>query len=95
LYFVVHPTDAPKGYLQVRGNVNNPVNMSVSDIQAMPSVNLTARLTSTGSPQENGDFNYTGVTLWDLLVKAGVSDNATSVRVVATDAYSAQLQSKS
>ncbi len=94
LYVVVHPTDAPKGYLQIKGNVNHPLNMTISDIQAMPQVELTARLTSSGSPQENGVFNYTGVTVWSLLEKAGISEDATSAYVVASDAYGAVLTIK-
>jgi DMSO/TMAO reductase YedYZ molybdopterin-dependent catalytic subunit len=94
LYVIVHPTDSPKGYLQITGNVNNPLNMTISDIQAMPSVDLTARLTSSGSPQENGVFNYTGVTLWSLLEKAGVSDDASSAYVLASDAYGAVITVK-
>jgi DMSO/TMAO reductase YedYZ molybdopterin-dependent catalytic subunit len=94
LYFVVHPANAPKGYLQIKGNVSNPLNMTISDIQAMPSVDLTAKLTSSGSPQENGVFNYTGVTLWSLLEKAGVSEDATSAYVIASDSYGAVISIK-
>lgn len=94
LYIIVHPADAPKGYLQIKGNVANPLNMTISDLIAMPSVDLTARLTSSGSPQENGVFNYTGVTLWSLLEKAGVSDDATSAYVIASDAYGAVISIK-
>jgi DMSO/TMAO reductase YedYZ molybdopterin-dependent catalytic subunit len=94
LYYTVHPTDAIQGYVIIKGNVAHPLNMSISDIQAMPSTTITARLTSSGSPQENGVFTYTGVTVWNLLQKAGVSDNATSAYVLASDAYGAVLTLK-
>ncbi len=91
LYYIVHPTGATQGALQIKGKVNHPLNMTISDLQALPAVDLTARLTSSGSPQENGLFNYTGVTLWSLLEKAGVQDDATSAYVVASDAYGAVI----
>jgi DMSO/TMAO reductase YedYZ molybdopterin-dependent catalytic subunit len=94
LYFVVHPTDAPKGYLQIKGNVDHPLNMTLNDLLAMPAVDLTAQLTSSGSPQENGLFNYTGIPLWSLLQKAGIADNATSVYVLASDAYGTVISVK-
>jgi DMSO/TMAO reductase YedYZ molybdopterin-dependent catalytic subunit len=48
-------------------------------------------LTSSGSPSSNGVFNYTGVLLSTLLQKAGVSPNATSVYIQASDGYATTL----
>jgi DMSO/TMAO reductase YedYZ molybdopterin-dependent catalytic subunit len=94
LYIIVHPIDSPKGYLQIKGNVNQQLNMTLNEITTIQSVNLTAQLTSSGNPQENGLFNYTGVPLWSLLEHAGISENATSVYVVASDAYGTVLKVK-
>lgn len=94
LYYVVHPNDVSVGYVIIKGNVSHQLNMSISDLQAMPSTTITARLTSSGSPQENGVFTYTGVTISSLLEKAGVAENATSAYVLATDSYGAVLTMK-
>lgn len=94
LYPLVHVSNAPTGYLQITGNVDHTLNMTVSAIEAMPPTTITATLVSSGNPQDDGTFNYTGVTLWSLLQRAGVPSNASSVGVFGSDGYQADLTIK-
>ena len=87
IYFVIRPQGAPEGYLQVRGNVSNPLNMTISELRNLPLTTIQANLKSSGHPEDNGVFNFTGVTLWSLLELSGISENATSVYVQASDSY--------
>lgn len=94
LYPLVHVNNAPSGYLQVTGNVDHTLNMTVSQVEALPSTTITATLVSSGNPQDDGTFSYTGVTLWSLLQRAGIATNASSVAVFASDGYQADLTIK-
>jgi DMSO/TMAO reductase YedYZ molybdopterin-dependent catalytic subunit len=81
LYLAVHPQDAPEGALQVRGNVNTSMNLTLSELQTLPASTIQATLKSSGHPDDQGTFNYTGVSLWSLLEQAGISSNASSIYV--------------
>lgn len=94
LYPLVHVTSAPSGYLQITGNVDRTLNMTVNEIEAMPSTTVRATLVSSDTPSDDGTFNYTGVTLWSLLQHAGVPSNATYVVVYGSDGYQADLTIK-
>lgn len=91
LYYYSHPASVEPGTIQITGNVDNPMNLTFSQLMALKSVTIEATLTSSGSPQENGLFNYTGVALKEILNLVQVSDNATSVFIQASDAYGATL----
>jgi DMSO/TMAO reductase YedYZ molybdopterin-dependent catalytic subunit len=91
LYYYAHPQNVEAGTIQISGNVANPLTLTLCQIQALPATTIQATLTSSGSPQENGDYNYTGVTLKDILNLADPSPNATSIYVQASDAYGATL----
>lgn len=91
LYFYTRPAPIPQGTLQITGQVNNTVNLTLSQLQAFTPLTLQVTLTSSGSPSSNGVFNYTGVLLSTLLQKAGVSANATSVYIQASDGYGTTL----
>ena len=91
LYFYTRPAPVPEGTFQITGQVSNPMNVTLSQLQSYSSVTLQVTLASSGSPAENGVFNYTGVLLSTLLQKAGVSGNATSVYIQASDGYATTL----
>ena len=91
LYFYTRPAPVPKGTFQITGQVSNPMNVTLSQLQTYTPLTLQVTLTSSGSPSANGVFNYTGVLLSTLLQKAGVSANATSVYIQASDGYGATL----
>jgi DMSO/TMAO reductase YedYZ molybdopterin-dependent catalytic subunit len=91
LYFYTRPAPVPLGTIQITGEVSNPMNITLSQLQTWAPVTLKVTLTSSGSPLDNGVFNYTGVLLSTLLKEAGVSANATSVYIQASDGYGATL----
>jgi DMSO/TMAO reductase YedYZ molybdopterin-dependent catalytic subunit len=87
LYFYTRPDTAQVGALQITGKVNAPTTLTLEQLKTYPAVTLQVTLTSSGTPSGNGIFNYTGVTLKDLLSHAGASANATSLYVQAQDGY--------
>lgn len=91
LYYYAHPESVEAGTIQIRGNVAYPMNLTLTQLKTLPHVTLQATLQSSGSPQENGIYNYTGVTLQELLNYAQAAGNATSVYVQASDAYGVTL----
>jgi DMSO/TMAO reductase YedYZ molybdopterin-dependent catalytic subunit len=91
LYFYTRPPPLPQGTFEITGQVSNPMNITLSQLQSYAPLTLQVTLTSSGSPSSNGVFNYTGVLLSTLLQKAGVSANATSVYIQASDGYATTL----
>ena len=91
LYFYSRPALVPLGTLQITGQVNNPMNVTLSQLQTYTALTLQVTLTSSSQLSGNGVFNYTGVLLSTLLQKAGVSSNATSVYIEASDGYGTTL----
>jgi DMSO/TMAO reductase YedYZ molybdopterin-dependent catalytic subunit len=91
LYFYTRPPPLLKGTFQITGQVSNPMDITLSQLQTYAPLTLQVTLTSSGSPSANGIFNYTGVLLSTLLQKAGVSANATSVYIQASDGYGTTL----
>ncbi len=87
LYIYTRPPQMQDGSLQINGQVNNPVNITFSQLQTYSSTTIRATLSSSGHASSNGVFNYTGITLSTLLEQAGVLSNATSVFVQASDGY--------
>jgi len=87
LYYYTRPASTPVGTIQIKGNVNNPMNITLSQLKTYTAETIQATLTSSGSPSENGVYNYTGVLLSTLLQQAHVSPNATSVYIQASDGY--------
>lgn len=87
LYFFTHPAPVQAGTLQVTGQVNSPLNITFSQLQTYAPTTMQVTLTSSGTPSENGVFNYTGVLLSTLLQQAQVSANASSVFIQASDGY--------
>jgi DMSO/TMAO reductase YedYZ molybdopterin-dependent catalytic subunit len=91
LYFYTRPSPAPEGTLQITGKVSNPMNITFSQLQTYTPLTLQVTLSSSSQPSENGAFNYTGILLSTLLQKVGVSANATSVYIQASDGYGTTL----
>ena len=91
LYLYMRQQAGPEGMIQVKGAVNNPANVTVSELKRGSSVTVQVTLTSSSNPEENGVFNYTGVPLRAVLEQADVVGNATSVYVQASDGYGITL----
>jgi DMSO/TMAO reductase YedYZ molybdopterin-dependent catalytic subunit len=92
LYIYTRPDAAQEpSSLQIKGDATNPQTLTLAQLEAYPSVTLQVTLTSSSRTQDNGDFQYTGVRLSDLLSAANVNGNATSVFVQAQDGYGTTL----
>ncbi len=88
LYIYTRPAATEEGtLLQIKGQVTNPANISLSQLQALAATTVQVTLSSSSHTSDNGVYNYTGVKLSTLLEQAGVSSNATSVFVQASDGY--------
>jgi DMSO/TMAO reductase YedYZ molybdopterin-dependent catalytic subunit len=92
LYFFSRPTDVQEGTLQIRGKVNNPLNLTLSEIEALPSSIIQAKLDSATHVEDEGNFTYTGVTVASLLGLAKVSENASEVFIQSIDSYATTLK---
>jgi hypothetical protein len=78
--------------LEVLGLVDHPLNLTSSEIAAMPPTTVQATIYCVDFPNQvvtAGD--WTGVKLGFLLEKAGVSPSATKVAFFASDGYSTDL----
>lgn len=90
LYNFTRPDAAqPAGTLQIRGSVTNPSNLTYTQLAAYSPISM--QVTINGHQGGNGNYTYTGVTLKELLTQAGVSSNATSVYIQASDGYGTTL----
>ena len=94
LYYYTRPEPVEAGTIAITGNVNNPQNVTLAQLESYHVITTQAKLTSGGNPSDNGVFNYTGVLLRDLLNEAQISTNATSVYVQASDGYGTTLTLK-
>ena len=91
LYFFTRPVDVQEGALQIRGNLNNPLNLTLSEIEAFASSEILVTLDSATHVEDEGTFTYTGVTVASLLELAEVSGDASSVFIQSIDSYAITL----
>jgi hypothetical protein len=78
--------------LTVTGLVDNPLNLTLTDLVAMPQTTIYAQIYCVGPPGffvEEG--NWTGVKLGFLLKETGISPNAIKVAFYASDGFSTDL----
>jgi DMSO/TMAO reductase YedYZ molybdopterin-dependent catalytic subunit len=73
----------------VDGGVGHPLNLTYSELVAMPRSTVSAELVCPGFFTMNG--NWTGVRLWLVLEKAGFDTNASTVNFSAQDGYQVSL----
>jgi len=78
--------------LTITGLVEQPLNLSLTELVAMPQVTVYASLICVGNPSGLvAEGNWVGVSLWLLLETAGVSPDAVKVAFHASDGYSTDL----
>lgn len=94
LYFYTRPEAVQTGTILITGQVNNPLNITFSQLQTYTRTTIQVTLSSSSRLSDNGVFNYTGVTLKTLLEEARVSANATSVYIQASDGYGTTISIK-
>ena len=73
------------GTITVKGAVDNPVTLTVADLQKMTVMKITADHPKLGTQ------NYSGVRFSDLLTLFKVKSSATMVDIGATDGYMAEI----
>ena len=85
-------TSNPNPQLTITGLVGNPINLTISDLEAMPKTSEYAVMvcvSAPGTPLQQG--TWTGVDLSYLLQLANVSSSAMKVVFFAPDGYSTDL----
>jgi DMSO/TMAO reductase YedYZ molybdopterin-dependent catalytic subunit len=70
--------------LKVAGMVDHPFDLTLAELQAMPATNLTRDFQCVTGWRVQ-DVHWTGVTLADLLDRAGVKDGAKALRLFSFD----------
>jgi len=84
--------DANGWQLLVNGLVQSPLNLNLSELNAMPITTVNAVLYCVDLPNHPvAQGNWTGVKLNLLLGEAGVSSDAVKVAFTATDGYTTDL----
>jgi len=80
------------GKLLVRGLVQNPLNLTMNEIQTMPKTTVNEKLICVDFPGKPiADGNWTGVKLAYLLQQAQVSETAIKIAFYADDGYTTDL----
>jgi DMSO/TMAO reductase YedYZ molybdopterin-dependent catalytic subunit len=78
--------------LDVSGLVNHPLNLTLSEIAAMPQTTVQATIYCVDFPNQVVEAgNWTGVKLGFLLEEAGASPSAMKIAFFASDGYSTDL----
>ncbi len=72
----------------VEGNVKNEIQLTVKDLKSMDDIIFEADFFALNSFGTKAYFHFKGVKLWNLLEqKAEISEDATSVTILADDGY--------
>ncbi len=87
IYFMMRQNTGNEGNIQIRGAVANPTAFTYSELEALPFTTITVTLSSSSHIEDNGVFNYTGISLGMLLEQAQIFPNASSVYLQASDGY--------
>jgi DMSO/TMAO reductase YedYZ molybdopterin-dependent catalytic subunit len=78
--------------LEIEGSVENPLSLSLDDLKAMEDLIYSGTFYSLNNFGTAEYTDFTGVKLWNLLKeKALISEEATTVKVVAVDGYSMEF----
>jgi DMSO/TMAO reductase YedYZ molybdopterin-dependent catalytic subunit len=81
-----------EGQLTITGLVEHPLNLSLTELAAMPQTTVNAAIICVDYPGNVvAEGNWVGVSLWLLLETAGVSPNAVKLAFYASDGYSTDL----
>jgi DMSO/TMAO reductase YedYZ molybdopterin-dependent catalytic subunit len=79
-------------HLTVTGLVQQPLNITLIDLFAMPQTGIYASLVCAGPPTYLvTEGNWTGVKLWLILQEAGILNGTVKVAFYAKDGYTTDL----
>ncbi len=87
VYFIMRQNIGNEENIQIRGAVANSTKFTYNQLKTLSPVTIAVTLSSTSHLEDNGIFNYSGITLKTLLEQAQIPANATSVYVQAADGY--------
>lgn len=86
------PVDERKNTLKIQGKVSNELSLSLEELQAFTDIGFSGTFYSLNNFGTTDHTDFKGVNLWLLLRdKAGVSDSATTVKVIAVDGYEVEF----
>ena len=84
--------DERKNTLKIQGKVSNELSLSLSELQAFTDIGFSGSFYSLNNFGTTNHTDFKGVNLWLLLSeKAGISDSATTVKIIALDGYEMQF----
>ena len=85
-------SESSEWQLTITGLVEQPLNLSLTELAAMPQTTVYAEIICVGNPNNTVvEGNWVGVRLGFLLETAGVSPDAVKVAFHASDGYSTDL----
>ncbi len=91
--FVVHAQSSNSNWqLNVNGLVDHPLNLTLTDLEALPQTTVSAAIYCVDFPTTVvTQGNWQGVKLWALLSQAGILPGAIKVAFSASDGYQSDL----
>ena len=86
-------------YIRIHGAVENPMNITYSEFQNLPMVNVNASCICVGAPPENPglnsyvvySYNWTGVRLSAILAMVQPTENAVDIKFGDNTQYSSSI----
>lgn len=84
--------DERKNTLKIQGKVNNELSLSLAELQEFTDIGFSGTFYSLNNFGTTDHTDFKGINLWLLLRdKAGISDSATTVKIIAVDGYEMQF----
>ncbi len=86
------PIEEKANGLHIQGKVKNPLSLNLDDLKAMNDIIFKGNFYSLNNFGTRAYTEFKGVNLWSLLKsKAEISDEATKVKIIASDGYEMQF----
>lgn len=87
------PEEAVEGFvIKIEGKVSKPITLGLKQLKELVKLGYTNDYYSLNSFGTTGHTNFKGIKLWELLTEvADIKDDATTVRIIATDGYEISL----
>lgn len=82
------PKEEKANALHIEGKVSNPISLDLNDLKGMNDIIFKGDFYSLNNFGTTAHTEFKGVNLWSLLnSKAGILDDASKVRIIASDGY--------
>jgi len=86
IYMYIRQTTGSEEFIQVKGEVQNPMNMTLSYLKSLSSATVEVSLKSS-NPANNGNFSFKGVPVQTIIEQANCIGTPTAVYLQAADGY--------